>query len=66
VADLWDLVATREGLASWLMENDFEPVTELTHSGFSGLRGREFQQIPGLGWRGLLRTDIRRRPAPRK
>ena len=26
VADLWDVVATRDGLASWLMENDFEPV----------------------------------------
>lgn len=26
VEDLWDLVATRDGLASWLMANDFEPV----------------------------------------
>ncbi len=24
--DLWELVASREGLASWLMDNDFEPV----------------------------------------
>lgn len=24
--DLWDLVATRDGLATWLMDNDFEPV----------------------------------------
>lgn len=26
VAELWDLIATRDGLAAWLMPNDFEPV----------------------------------------
>lgn len=26
VEELWDLVATRDGLATWLMDNDFEPV----------------------------------------
>lgn len=26
VEDLWELIATRDGLASWLMANDFEPV----------------------------------------
>jgi uncharacterized protein YndB with AHSA1/START domain len=123
-ADLWELVATREGLASWLMANDFESVAghaftfttkpqppffdgvvgsrvlridpprlleiawtgggvdttvtftlhpterggtrlELVHSGFSGLRGRAVQQILGMGWRGLLRTDIPRQLALR-
>lgn len=24
-AELWDLIATQEGLASWLMPNDFQP-----------------------------------------
>jgi uncharacterized protein YndB with AHSA1/START domain len=24
--ELWDAVATRDGLSSWLMQNDFEPV----------------------------------------
>lgn len=26
IEELWELVATREGLESWLMPNDFEPV----------------------------------------
>lgn len=26
VEELWDLLATRDGLAAWLMPNDFEPV----------------------------------------
>lgn len=124
VEDLWHLVATREGLASWLMANDFEPVAghvftfttkpqrpffdgvvgsrvlrieaprlleiawtgggvdttvtfalhaltpertrlDLTHAGFAGLRGRAIQQVLGLGWRGLLRTDLPRRLAAR-
>lgn len=25
-AELWDLIATRDGLAAWLMPNDFQPV----------------------------------------
>lgn len=25
-AELWELLATRDGLASWLMPNDFEPI----------------------------------------
>lgn len=122
IEDLWELVATRDGLASWLMANDFEPVEghaftfttkpqppffdgvvgsrvlridpprllelawaggrvdtvvtfgltplgaartrlDLTHTGFTGLRGRAFQQILGLGWRDLLRRQIPRRLA---
>jgi uncharacterized protein YndB with AHSA1/START domain len=26
IDDVWELIATRDGLASWLMPNDFEPV----------------------------------------
>ena len=46
---LWTAVATRDGLAGWLMENDFEPVV--------GHRF-EFRTAPQPGFDGVVHAEV--------
>ena len=46
---VWEAIATREGLAAWLMPNDFEPV-----------QGKRFQfhWKKCVGWRGYVECEV--------
>lgn len=54
---LWTAIATSEGLAGWLMDNDFEPTV--------GHRF-EFRTDPVPGFDGIVRAQVLELEAPRR
>src|SRR5580692_11113718 len=56
---VWRAITTRELLAAWLMENDFEPVV-----------GHRFQMkgipVPAVGFTGLVASEVLEIDPPRR
>ncbi|HYE82780.1 MAG TPA: SRPBCC domain-containing protein [Clostridia bacterium] len=54
---VWDEVSTSEGLASWLMPNDFSPVMGLEFT---------FRSEPKHGWDGVVHCKVMELEPPRR
>ena len=56
-AAVWNALTTRESLAAWLMENDFEP--RVGHR-------FQFRMKPTRGWSGIVDCEVLELDAPRR